>query len=203
MGLGTKAGPEKIVLTAHALLKSGHIASTEDAINGFNSVTRQAILDAASHIWPEATNMLNKLHGQPAIAFYFYRDNNNNKKLKTILCTEGTRMGCPLGSLGFDMAEHFYIFRHLQTEFDHVIIRALADDLCPFFAPPTGDEDWETYDELANLGLFRNLAKSKMVLPPGAPDPLTHPRGPHHTILYPANSAHPPPPRQSPPHPLE
>ena len=93
-------------------------------------------------------------------------------------------MGCPIGSMGFDLAEHVFIFALLSKDFPAVTMRALTDDLCPFFSQPSRDGSWEEqfnlvvdfwdrYDELANpIGIFRNKEKSMMIIPPNAPDPL-------------------------------
>jgi hypothetical protein len=205
LGLGAKAGPEKMVFTARAMLKTKHIAAAEDGENGFNATKRQALLDGTKEMWPEGMAMVNALYGDPSIVLYVYRNDEGKTKVRVILGKEGTRMGCPIGSMGFDIAEHVFIFDALRKEFPMVTMRALTDDLCPFFTEPPPGKDWEDqydlvvrfwdrYDQLANpIGIFRNKEKSTMVIPHGAKDPSTVPRGAKGTVLWPVDSPDPEP----------
>ena len=143
LGLGAKAGPEKMVFTAHAMMKTNHIAAAEDGENGFNAMKRQAVLDATKQMWPEGMAMVNALYGDPSTVLYVFRDAEGNARMRVILGKEGTRMGCPIGSMGFDLAEHVFIFSLLSKDFPEVTMRALTDDLCPFFSQPSRDGSWE------------------------------------------------------------
>jgi hypothetical protein len=183
LGLGVRAGPEKLALSMRALHLNGHVISTEDAVNGFNSMKRQDMLDATKVMWPEAGMACKAYYGHPSVAFYSFRDHDGNQAVKCILGREGSRMGCVLGSILFDITEHVRIFTPLQRQFPDVIMRALTDDLTPAFPPPTASTNWdsvfqricafwESYDSLANpVGLVRNKAKSHLLIPLDAPDP--------------------------------
>jgi hypothetical protein len=185
LGLGSKAGPEVVVTRARMLLKANHIISSEDAINGFNATKRQAILDGAHTIWPESTRTFNAYYGKPSIAMFTYYDDEGIKHMKCIRSVEGTRMGCVFGSLGFNMAQEVFIFSKLRKEFEDVITMALTDDYIPVFSPIQKDGvfDWEaTYDLVAKfwvrydfyanpIGIYRNVQKSNLLLPSGAPAP--------------------------------
>ena len=126
-------------------------------------------------------------YGKPSIALYVFHDTDGRPHVRTILCREGTRMGCVLGSLGFDLAVDLFIYRPLTSLFgqEEVTMRALTDDLHRVWEPPPTNSlaDWETtfdriasfkaeYDKCAGpIGLARHPTKAAIVLPTGAPLP--------------------------------
>ena len=107
LGLGAKGGPERLAWTAQSVLARGGIVDTDDAVNAFNEIRRKSVLEAVSLRWPEGTQLFNKFYGLPSFALLGYSDEGHSF-LRVILGQEGVRIGCPLGSFGFDLtADHF------------------------------------------------------------------------------------------------
>ena len=191
MGLGVSAGPETTALVTLCLHRAGWLIGSEDAVNRFNACTRQSILEGVEALWPEGVGLLNKFYGHPAPTLYAYADDDGRECVRVIESVEGVRMGCVAGSFAFDLAEHHFVFRHLQAKYPDCIMHALTDDLVPAFQPPEDEKDeeaweqiydrlaefWNDYGLLANpIGLYRNRTKSKLLLPRGAPLPRAVPR---------------------------
>ena len=191
MGLGVPAGPETTTLIKLCLHRAGWLIGSEDAANGFNACTGQPIMGGMETRWPEGVSLLNKFYGHPAPALYVYTNDDGKDCVRVIESIEGVRMGCVAGSFAFDLAEHRFIFKHLQAKYPDCILHALTDDAIPAFKPPEDEKDeeawealyhrmaefWNDYGQLANpMGLFRNLSKSKLLLPRGAPMPRSVPR---------------------------
>ena len=176
-GLGLSGGPEATALTAQALHELGWIICKEDCKNGFNAVCRQAVLTAIEDMWPEATTIFNNFYGITAPIIMTYTGDDASNRIRMIRSKEGTRMGCPGGSIGFDIAEHYYIFQHMQVEFPELVFFALTDDFITAAPPPGPDESIEDiyeliglsrsrYDSLANpIGLERVPEKSAILVP--------------------------------------
>ena len=113
-----------------------------------------------------------------------FQEKGGKNFVRVIESKEGTRMGCPAGSVGFNIAEDVFVFKELKRRFPRCEIGVLTDDCQPAFPPPMEGESWEdiynmiaefwaAYDELGNpIGLFRNPDKSELKLPIGAPVPL-------------------------------
>jgi hypothetical protein len=174
MGLGTKGGCEKMAFAVRSAAAAGHPVETEDVVNGFNELARQAVLTAASKLWPEATGPFTNYYGHPSIViFAFFK--NGVLHLRIIISWSGTRQGCPLASVGFDMAMEFYILRHLRADprFREVVFRALTDDLVPILPKVCWEKAIQLtanirakWDELANpIFLKRHEDKGKLLLP--------------------------------------
>ena len=104
------------------------VLSLADVSNGFNAARRDAILAAAASMWPEQLEIFLAYYGEDSIVIFIYTDEDGTQHVSIIRGHEGTRMGCVLGSIGFDMAEHHYIFQFLRDEFPNVLFRALTDD---------------------------------------------------------------------------
>ena len=133
-------------------------------------------------MWPEATKQFNAYYGPAAPSLYSYTDPDGNKTVRVTFSTEGTRAGCVVGSAGFDIALHHFVYKHLMAEYPAFVIRALTDDLPAFFKADTEDgwhaayermADFLTrYSELANpIGIYSHPDKGKLILPPDAPQP--------------------------------
>jgi hypothetical protein len=189
LGLGVKNGPERMAWAIFAAQAEDRAIDSDDAISAFNDLMRQAVLDGVAAGWSEATQLFNKYYGMPSIVFYSY-EHEGSRFLRIILGREGVRMGCALGSLGFDLTMHHFVYRQLAAQYksDEVTLRALTDDLVRLWrTPPTDDQvAWDAlyeriaafkadYDNLANpIGIFRHPGKSALVLPPRAPLPGHH-----------------------------
>ena len=186
-GLGFRNGPEVLCQLARSHLALGYAINTQDAIKGFHKLKRQAVLDGVNVVWPEANKHFAAYYGPPAPCLYKYADADGNSVYRVSFSTEGTRAGCVLGSAGFDIALHHFVYKHLITEFPANVIRAITDDMPNFFTAHD-DASWheeylvqyrllKRYDELGNpIGMFRHPDKGKLFLPPEAPTP--HPNCP-------------------------
>jgi hypothetical protein len=133
-------------------------------------------------VWPEATKQFNAYYGPAAPCVYLFFDDEGNRTARVSFSTQGTRAGCVVGSAGFDIALHHFVYKHLVKEFPSFVIRALTDDLPAFFTA-VGDKAWhakyeeladflERYDTLARpLRIERHPDKGKLHLPAWAPAP--------------------------------
>ena len=72
---------------------------TQDMFNGFNALSRQAVLDAVQLRCPQLTSLFNLFYTVDGACFYTV-----DGVVELVWSAEGVRMGCPLGSLGFDLA---------------------------------------------------------------------------------------------------
>ena len=184
MGQGMQSGPQTKVFMARLLFEAGYFTSLQDAINAFNAIHRQVLLDSAKVMWPEATLLTNRIYGPKAPCLYVYTDSAGMIHVKCMLSEHGARMGCVFGGTLFNMGVHLRIYKKMAIEFPGFIQRALTDDFSQFGKPAADTVvGWtrafdhlakalERYDELANpIGIFRHPEKGQLLLPPNAPDP--------------------------------
>ena len=97
LSLGTPRGIERMVHTCRAAFASGYLVGRNDFANGFNSLSRQNMLGAASRLFPEGTSLLNLLYGVDAPVYLLDSDSN----LTTLWSEEGPRQGCAAGTFLF------------------------------------------------------------------------------------------------------
>ena len=71
-GMGLSAGPEIVAHSARAKWANGWAISTTDAVNGFNALRRQAIMDGVAQLWPEAVHMFNTFYGAHSPVLFLY-----------------------------------------------------------------------------------------------------------------------------------
>ena len=135
MGNGLPAGPQIKVYLARLLYEAGYFVSLQDAINAFNAILRQAVLDATMEMWPESTLLVNKIYGPKAACLYVYLDEDANTQVACMLSEEGARMGCVLGGTIFNLCMHVRVYRLMMIKFPMVVQRALTDDLTRFGKP--------------------------------------------------------------------
>ena len=184
MGQGMQSGPQTKVFLARLLYEAGYFSSLQDAINAFNAIHRQVIMDAAKEMWPEATLLINGIYGPKAPCLYVYTASDGTLHVECMLSEQGARMGCVLGGTIFNMAVHLRIYKIMAVEFPGFVQRALTDDFSQFGKPAEDTAPgWlttfdylakalERYDALANpIGIFRHDDKGRILLPPNAPDP--------------------------------
>ena len=181
LSMGTSRGAEKLVHICRAAYESKWLVGKNDFANGFNSMSRQKMLDAHCSLFPEGTEVFNFFYGTDSPIFLF----DINDDLVTLQSSQGPRQGCAAGTHGFCLGLHPLLVR-LQSLFPEFHIRALTDDIIPLIPPPLSDSyvDWQlTYTlyadflrelkrlsfEYADLSL--NLEKSALLLPFGAPLP--------------------------------
>lgn len=85
LSLRSKRGTERLVHTARAAYEAGWIIGKNDITNGFNTVSRQCLLDAHDRFFPAATRIFNYLYGTDAPVFLFADDG----KTETLWSQEG------------------------------------------------------------------------------------------------------------------
>jgi len=178
LGLGVSAGPELAAHTARHKYNLGWAIATVDATNGFNNLKRQALFDAVARHWPEAISIFNNFYAVESPVFYSYEE-DNQLIVRHLVSKEGTRMGCALGSVGYDLTVKS-VYDKLAETFPDFMLRALTDDLIFMIPPPANGASWndqlqrylsflKLFDTLARpLGLERNASKDQLLLPKSA-----------------------------------
>jgi hypothetical protein len=104
MGLKAAHGTETVAHLFRSLWEAGHIILTTDYSNGFNAFQRQAMLDAVEKRCPALTQLFNIYYALDSMCFFII-----DGQVEIIYSEEGSRMGCILGSFGFDLT----VPRHL------------------------------------------------------------------------------------------
>jgi hypothetical protein len=186
LSMGTSRGAEKLVHVCRAAFESKWLVGKNDFTNGFNSMSRQKMLDAHCDLFPEGTDVLNFFYGTDSPIFLF--DANND--VVVLQSSLGPRQGCAAGTHGFCLGLQPLLFK-LQSLFPEFSLRVLTDDIIPLVPPPISGsyEDWQAIYaryaqflstlkrlsfEFAELKL--NVDKSGLLLPLGAPDPSSEVR---------------------------
>jgi hypothetical protein len=65
-------------------------------------------------MWPEAGHLFNTFYGMPSPVLYKYNDDEGQACVRVIWSQEDTRMGCVLGSMGFDITMEYFVY-NVQT----------------------------------------------------------------------------------------
>ena len=173
-GLGQKRGVEACAHLSRALYIKGYTVALNDFKNGFNDFHRQAMMDAVQRECPACTNLMNYYYAADAACFCMA-----DGRIKIIWSSQGSRMGCVLGSFGFDLTVK-PIYEQMAKDFPGAVLRALTDDLIAAFPPPEAGEcifDTITryYGRLETaalkIGLKTNIPKRAVMLPEQGPRP--------------------------------
>ncbi len=117
-----KRGAEAYCHSLCALWENGFAILKTDFRNGFNEISRQAVLDAVQTRCPELTSRFNLFYTCESSFLFSVGDATNVGWSR-----EGVRMGCPLGSFGFDLALQGVLEQASQRNGLHVV-RAITDD---------------------------------------------------------------------------
>jgi len=171
-----KRGPEAFCHTLRSLREQGFAILKTDFRNGFNAISRQAVLDAVQQQCPQLTALMNLFYTVDGACFFTVEN-----EVRIIWSAEGVRMGCPLGSFGFDLALQAVLLRVKQLDISKdIVFRALTDDVNLAVRLSDNQTDARAtlrrlrrvLDELASdakatLNLDLNLAKCALLLPPG------------------------------------
>ena len=180
LSLGVSRGIEKLIHTCRAAYESKWLVGRNDFSNGFNSMSRQKMLEAHRDLFPEGTDVFNFFYGSDSPVFMF--DGND---VVTLNSSEGPRQGCTAGTHGFCIGLHPLLVK-LHSIYPEFSLRVLTDDIIPLVPPPASNtnEDWQlTYARYADflndlehfsflmLGLKLNVEKAGLLLPVGAPLP--------------------------------
>jgi hypothetical protein len=161
-----------------------------DFENGFNSLSRQKMLDSHNLLFPEATDIFNFFYGVSSPVYLL-----DDSGITVLNSEEGSRQGCAAGTEAFCFAIHPVVTR-LQGLYPEIEFRIVVDDVVPIQPPPAMDtfEAWQAsyvryasclkdLEELSSslAGLKLNLEKGALLLPLGAPLPTPEVRA-----LFPA-----------------
>ena len=187
-GLGNKSGIDKMNHALDAANERGQVLLKDDAKNAFNAIARLSIREAMQSKWAEAVPFFDTFYGVRAPIFFMHKDNDDRQIIKVIWSTEGTRQGCVLGSLCFDIGIARHLYEPMQAAYPDVDHAALTDDLIKIWTPPAIDApsaEWEAfYDRISEyIAEFRALAlphgivmvdeKSALLIPANAPLPAS------------------------------
>jgi hypothetical protein len=189
LGVGVKCGPEILAHIARIAYEAGFIITSEDAVNAFNEFSRNAMLHKIAEIWPEAYACFYLHYAQDSLALFAFSDTSGAERFAAIKSSEGSRMGCPGGQIGFCITMND-VYVQCRRKFQDIEQFALTDDFPGFVPPPRGRDgqpptaqDWHStylqirdrniyYDSLANpLGIYRSATKGTLLLPHSAPLP--------------------------------
>ena len=180
LALGVKRGTEKMVHTCRAAFESGWIVARNDFTNGFNSLSRQAMLNAHSSFFPESTALFNFFYSIDAPFYFFDIDAN----LISLQSKQGPRQGCAAGTEALCLTIHPLVTA-LKARYPLFEFRVLTNDIIPLCPPPANPTPaaWQSLLKLyaaflrdleqlsATLGLCLNPGKCALLLPPNAPLP--------------------------------
>ena len=131
MALGTKRGVELLIHTCRAAYGSGFIIGRNDYANGFNSMSRQKMLDSHATLFPEATSIFNFFYGAAAPVFLF----DEGGDLLLLSSEQGSRQGCAAGTEAFCLSLHKVLVK-LQELYPDYYFRVITDDIIPIIPPP-------------------------------------------------------------------
>ena len=137
LALGTKRGVE-LLITCQAAFGSGFMIGRNDFANGFNSMSRQDMLDSHALLFPEATEIFNFFYGAAAPVFLF----DEHGDLRQLSSEQGSRQGCAAGTEAFCIALHKVLVK-LQSLYPEYHFRVITDDIIPLIPPPATP----TFDE--------------------------------------------------------
>ena len=68
----------------------------------------------------------------PTPVLYIFTDEDGVTWVHVILSKEGTRMGCVLGGILFDLTAHHLVYQPLVEKYTDLNVRALTDDCVPW-----------------------------------------------------------------------
>ena len=135
LSMGTSRGAEKLIHICRAAYENKWLVDKNDFANGFNSMSRQKMLDAHCILFPEGTSVFNFFYGTDSPVFLF--DDNND--LITLQSSQGPRQGCSAGTHGFCLGLHPLLVK-LHSLFPEFSLRVLTDDIITYVS---GSDDWQ------------------------------------------------------------
>ena len=186
LSLGTPRGIERLIHTCRAAYDDGWLIGRNDYRNGFNTLSRQKMLDAHARVFPEAVSIFNLLYGVDAPVVLL----DDEMKETVVWSEEGPRQGCAAGTYLF-CAGIAPLVNKLQECYPEFVFLVLTDDINVLIRPPTSDvaSEWQRLytryacflQDLESLsrgcaGLSLNALKCGLLLPKGAPLPTNEVR---------------------------
>jgi hypothetical protein len=181
LSMGASRGAEKLIHICRAAYENKWLVGKNDFTNGFNSMSRQKMLDSHCKLFPEVTKVFNFFYGTDSPVFLFDADND----VIILQSSQGSRQGCAAGTHGFCLGLH-PMMHELQLLFPEFSLRVLTDDVNVFVPPPVSGsyaDCQSTYSRYADFlvalkhlsfdfaGLSLNLDKAGLLLPVDAPLP--------------------------------
>lgn len=179
LAIGVSRGVEKLVHICRAAHANGWLVGKNDFTNGFNSLSRQKMLDANCALFPESTDVFNLLYGLDSPILLFDED----YEVSLLTSSEGPRQGCSAGTHSFALALQ-PLLADIQARYPEFEIRVLTDDIIPLVPPPHHASGWQALylrygcflRDLRDLskehgGLSLNMDKCGLLLPNCAPEP--------------------------------
>ena len=134
LSLGTSRGVEKLIHICRAAYESGWLVGKNDFENGFNSLSRQHMLDSHCLLFPEATDIFNFFYGVDSPVYLL----DDELEVTVLRSQQGSRQGCTAGTEGFCLAIH-PVVAQMQVLFPEFVFRVLTDDVVPLQPPPVTD----------------------------------------------------------------
>ena len=171
LGLGAGRGVERVAHLFTALWNKLYAHLGIDFENGFNDLSRQAMLHAVQKRCPQLTPLFNLFYARDSLCFFTVEGD-----VRVVLSQEGSRMGCVLGSFGFDLVVQD-VYEAVQALLPAAPVKALTDDL-NIAVPPQQylQEQLRLCGEMFTTvrreakrvaGLKVNMDKTKVLLPLG------------------------------------
>ena len=143
LSLGVSRGAEKLVHICRAAHENKWLVGKNDYENGFNTLSRQKMLDNHSAMFPESTNIFNFFYGVDSPVYVVDDNMDVTVEVTVLVSQEGSRQGCTAGTEGFCLGIHPVItsLHQLYPEFE---FRVLTDDVIPIIPPPSSNsfDDW-------------------------------------------------------------
>ena len=152
MGLKAAHGVEVVGHLFRSIWELGHVIITTDYSNGFNAFERQAMLDAVNKKCPGLNALFSKYYALDSMCFF-----RTDAETKIIWSKQGSRMGCVMGSFGFDLTVDD-IYDAVSIKFPDVVVKALTDDLTIGVKPPESEEDMDNFWE-KNSSILKFIAE--------------------------------------------
>ena len=180
LSLGTSRGVDKLIHICRAAHGNKWLVGKNDYENGFNSLSRQHMLNNHSALFPESTDVFNFFYGVVSPVFLI----DDSQEFCMLQSEQGSRQGCTAGTEGFCFGIH-PVLLELQKRYPDFEFRVLTDDVIPLVPPPSSNSPdcWQLLfirysnflrdiKELSfGLGLKLNLSKGALLLPVDAPLP--------------------------------
>ena len=118
LAIGVSRGVEKLVHICRAAHANGWLVGRNDFTNGFNSLSRQKMLDANCALFPESVDVFNLLYGVDSPILLF----NDDLEVSLLTSSEGPRQGCAAGTHAFALSVQPLLV-DLQTKYPQFEIR--------------------------------------------------------------------------------
>jgi hypothetical protein len=170
-----------LIHICRAAYENQWLVGKNDFENGFNSLSRQKMLDTHCALFPESTDVFNFFYGVDSPVFLL----DDELQLCVLRSEEGSRQGCAAGTEAFCLGINPVLIE-LQARYPEFEFRAVTDDVVPIVPPPASGtfDDWQAlyvrYAHCLNdiavfslslAGLRLNQEKGALLLPAGAPFP--------------------------------